>query len=68
MGFLERISLMHHFFHVVHVTLGVMFGVFTHGASLYLVRFWMVFFGVIFAGFVVTHYIYYIRKNNIFTK
>ena len=63
MGFLERITLVHHFFHVVHMTLGVMLGVLAHGAGLYLVvLFSMMFFGVVLASSVVTHYIYIIEK------
>ena len=58
MGFLERISFFHHFSHVFHVALGVMFTMLAHGACLYFVMLNMVFFTVVLASSVVTHYIY----------
>jgi hypothetical protein len=49
---------MHHFFHVMHVTFGVVFGMFTHGACLYFVSFDEMFFAVVLASSVGGHYIY----------
>jgi len=55
----------HHFFHVVHVALRVVLGVLTHGTCLNFVVFLgMVFFAVVLASSVVTHYIYTQEKNS----
>jgi hypothetical protein len=61
----KRISVFHHFFHVVHVALRVVLGVLTHGTCLNFVVFLgVVFFAVVLAGSVMTHYIYNQEKNN----
>jgi hypothetical protein len=52
MRFLKRITFLHHLFHMLYVTFGVVFGVFTHGTGFYFMRFSMV-----LAGFVMAHYI-----------
>ena len=65
MRLFKRISMFHHFFHVVHVTLSMVLGVFTHGTCFYFVMFLgMVFFAVVLAGSVMTHYIYNQEKNS----
>ena len=60
----KRISVFHHFFHVVHVALRVVLGVLTHGTCLNFVVFLgVVFFAVVLASSVVTHLYIYTRKK-----
>ena len=55
----------HHFSHVVHVALRVVLGVLTHGTCLnFMVFLGVVFFAVVLAGSVMTHYIYNQEKNS----